>query len=204
MNHPADPTEPLPLEPDADEAAPSTDRGRRRVLYGLGALLIAGGVAVGVWALAGAGAGSPVAGPTPDGVTTSAASSSASPAPSVPVAAATPTASVVETPVAVPPAEGAPTISAFSVDPAEALCPDERESTVPLSFSWASEGGERAWIGVGTSDASVQPTAEVDLNADAYTDVSFACRDADQVFTLTVEGAGGTTSSTIAIGRVLE
>ena len=204
MNDSVDPTEPLDLEPDTDPDLPGT-RSRRRLLYGLGAALVVGGVAVGVWAFVAAGAGSPgEANP----IASPSASGSASASASAPVSAPAPAPSASRSPVVAPapasPTDDAPTISLFTVEPAEALCPDERASTVPLRFSWSSVGGERAWIGVGTTDASLQPTAEVALSADGYADVSFSCSDADQVFALTVEGPGGATTSTIAVPRIVE
>lgn len=206
MNDPVDPTPPLDPEPDADPQILRA-RSRRRLLFGLGAALVVGGVAVGVWAVVAGGTGSPVAEATPVASASALPSSSAASAPaSASPSAVTPSASAsaVAPPAPVEPADGAPTITRFTVEPAEALCPDERASTVPLTFAWDSEGGERAWIGAGTTDASLQPTAEVALSAEGYADISFACSDADQVFALTVTGPGGTTSSTIAVPRLLE
>jgi hypothetical protein len=127
---------------------------------------------------------------------------SSSPASEASTASAPASASAPSAPPSVP-TEG-PVISAFSVEPTVAACPDDRASTVPLTFSWSSESAERAWIGVGTTDASAQPAAEVDLSSAGFSDLVFACSDADQVFTLTVQSGAGTVSETIAITRELD
>jgi hypothetical protein len=196
-----------PLGDDTpDDHADGPRATRRRIALTVGGILVAGGLAVAVWAIANAAAPAP----SPEAAPTSAVASS--PSSSAPVAPSTPTPTSVASPEvsasapptdAAPPAANAPVIDDFTVDPVVAACSDERESTVPLRFSWSTSGADRAWIGVATSDASVQPTAEVATDDAAYTGVSFACRDADQVFTLTVQGSGGTTSRTIAIPREL-
>ena len=201
-----DPTRPLDTDPN-DASAPPANRNRRRATVAIGVLLIAAGIALAIWAIATAsrapeGHSVPVtAPPATDAATPAQTTVAPSAAPSA-TAAAEPSASVAPAAPA-PPAAGAPVISSFAVQPEAAMCPDERDSVVPLTFSWRSEGADRAWIGVNTSDASVQPTAEVATSTDGFTSVSFACRDADQVFTLTVQGAGGTVSSTIAVAREL-
>ncbi|MEX0153498.1 hypothetical protein [Microbacterium sp. LMI1-1-1.1] len=196
------------LQPDdgrEDAASPSPTR--RRSLIAVGGVLIAAGLVAGAWAVLGAGGGAPLALATPG-----ASSPAAGPSPSgTPVDSATPgeSASPSTAPEAAPEAAAppvaasaaAPTIPVFEADTVAVSCPDERESTVPLTFRWSSDGAERAWIGIATSDASVQPFAEVPLTADGYTDIAYACRDADQVYTLTVQGSGGTTSSTVAVSR---
>lgn len=194
MTHPEDPAQ----TPDATAPDPASGLARRRAAIAIGSALVLGGIALAVWAVTATGSTAPEAQPTPpvSGSAASAASpgsSAAASSASAPVASTPPSAS----------AEG-PVISAFSVEPTVAACPDDRASTVPLTFSWASEGAERAWIGVGTSDASAQPAAEVDLGTDGFSGLAFACSDADQVFTLTVQGAGGTVSETIAITRELD
>ena len=94
----------------------------------------------------------------------------------------------------------APVIGAFSVTPEAAECTEDRGgATAPLSFSWDSTDADRAWIGVGTSDASISPTAEVPLSSDGWTEIEFECFSAEQNYTLTVQGPGGTTSSMITV-----
>ena len=204
-----DPTEPLETAAPGAEPETTAPTRRRRVAIVIGGVLIAAGVALAIWAVSVAvsapeGADAPVTAPSMP------ATSSPTQTPSVssatPEAAATtePPASGAPPTAPAPPAAGAPVISSFTVQPETVRCPDERDSTVPLIFSWRSEGAERAWIGVNTSDASVQPAAEVAASAEGYAGISFACRDADQIFTLTVQGSGGTVSSTIAIARELE
>ncbi|WP_285136665.1 hypothetical protein [Microbacterium sp. lyk4-40-TSB-66] len=192
MTHPVDP----PQTPDATAPEPTSPRSRRRAAIAIGSALALGGVALAIWAVAAAIPSSPDAQPAP----AAPASVPATPTVASSAGASTP-ASAASTP---PPAsENAPVIAGFSVSPTVAECPDDRDSTVPLTFSWTSEGADRAWIGIATSDASVQPTAEVETTAEGYADLLYACSDADQVFTLTVQGAGGTLSRTIAIARDL-
>lgn len=195
MNHPAGP----PQTSDAPDASDAASRStRRRTAIVIGSVLVIGGVALAVWTVTAGGSSAPQ--PQQSAISSSstsvappaAASSDASPAP----------VSSASAPPSIP--AGAPVIAEFFVEPTIAVCPDDRASTVPLTFSWTTEGADRAWIGVGTSDASAQPAAEVDLSARGFTGLTFACSDADQVFTLTVQGAGGTKSSTLAITRELE
>lgn len=180
--------------PDATASDPASPRPPRRAALAVGSALVLGGVALAIWAVTTTGSTAPEAQPTSGGTV-----STASSPPAARASPASAPASVASTPPSVP-TEGA-VISAFAVEPTVAACPDDRASTVPLTFSWTSEGAERAWIGVATSDASVQPAAEVDLSSGGFSGLVFACSDADQVFTLTVQGAGGTVSETIAITR---
>lgn len=207
-----DPT-PSPDSPAVDDSPETTAEDtesavrRRRTLLTVGALFVAGGLALGAWALT--SAATPVAAPTPSPSVPAVAAPSSSATATAPTdpssapvdaATSTPVASVEPSdPVASD--EGAPSIPVFTVSPTDAACADEREAKVPLTFAWASEGADRAWIGVGTSDASAQPFAEVPPTADGYSAIAFACRDSDQVFTLTVQGPGGVLSSTIAVSR---
>ncbi len=189
--------------PDATAPRPASPHRGRRAALAAGAALVVGGIALTVWALTTTGASAPQApsssdvavSPAPTTVTPSTSvPSTSSSAPSAPSAASTP-----------PPAgSDVPVIGAFAVVPTVAACPDDRASTVPLTFTWSSEGADRAWIGIGTTDASVQPAAEVDPNTSGFSGLTFACSDADEVFTLTVRGAGGTVSETIAITRELD
>jgi hypothetical protein len=193
MTHPEDPSQ----TPDATASDPASPRPPRRAALAVGSALVLGGVALAIWAVTTTGSTAPEAQPTSAGTVSTASSS-----PAAEASSASAPASVASTPPSVP-TEG-PVISAFSVEPTVAACPDDRSSTVPLTFSWSSESAERAWIGVGTTDASAQPAAEVDLRSAGFSDLVFACSDADQVFTLTVQGAAGTVSETIAITRELD
>ncbi len=101
---------------------------------------------------------------------------------------------------AVDPSAPAPVIGDFAVSPETAECSDDRGgATAPLSFSWTSTDADRAWIGVGTSDASISPTAEVPVSSDGWTDLEYECFSAEQNYTLTVQGPGGTTSMIITV-----
>lgn len=195
MTHPDDPSQ----IPDATVSDPASPRPPRRAALAVGSALVLGGVALAIWAVTTTGSTAPEAQPTSTGTVSTASSSPASEAST---ASAPASASAPSAPPSVP-TEG-PVISAFSVEPTVAACPDDRASTVPLTLSWSSESAERAWIGVGTTDASAQPAAEVDLSSAGFSDLVFACSDADQVFTLTVQGGAGTVSETIAITRELD
>lgn len=191
MTHPGN----LPQTPDATAPDPASPRRRRRTAIAIGSALVVGGVALAVWAVTATGTAAPETPSAPAVAASAPVPTSAAPVSSVP-------ASVASTPPAASTAD--PVISSFSVEPTVAACPDDRASTVPLTFSWTSEGAERAWIGVGTTDASAQPAAEVDLASGGFSGLAFACSDTDQVFTLTVQGGGATVSETIAITRELD
>lgn len=192
MTHPEDPSQ----TSDATDSHTASPRPPRRAALAVGSALVLGGIALAIWAVTTTGSTSPEAQP-PSVSTATVASTS----PVAETSPASPPASAASTPPTV--STGGPVISAFSVEPTVAACPDDRDSTVPLTFSWTSEGAERAWIGIATSDASVQPAAEVGLSSAGFSGLVFACSDADQVFTLTVQGAGDTVSETIAITREL-
>lgn len=187
--------------PDATASDPASPRPPRRAALAVGSALVLGGVALAIWAVTTTGSTAPEAQPTSGGTVSTASSPPAAGASSASAPASAP-APVASTPPSVP-TDGA-VISAFAVEPTVAACPDDRASTVPLTFSWTTERAERAWIGVGTTDASAQPAAEVDLDSTGFSDLVFACSDADQVFTLTVQGGAGTVSETIAITRELD
>jgi len=183
---------------------------RRTVLLGVGALLIVLGIGALIAAVTSLPS-TPVAvtgGASPSATLASPSSSgSAPPASASPTADAGATSSSESSPVVtaapLPDTGDAPAITTFSVSPATAECRDDRAGTVPLTFAWQSEGAVRAWIGVGTTDASAQPFAEVATTQSAYGDLSFACNTDRKVFTLTVEGDGGRTSRSIVVTRVL-
>ena len=195
MTHPEDSSQ----NPDATASGTASPLPRRRAALAVGSALVLGGIALAIWAVTATGSSDPqVAAPSMAASASSPGTAGDSPAAESPAAfasaASTPPAASAKTPV----------ISAFSVEPAVAACPDDRASTVPLTFSWTTAGAERAWIGIATSDAAAQPAAEVDLTSAGFSELAFACSVADQVFTLTVQAAGGTVSETIAIPRELD
>lgn len=98
----------------------------------------------------------------------------------------------------------APVIGDFAIAPEVAECADDHGGeTAPLTFTWSSSDADRAWIGVGTSDASISPTAEVPLSSDGWTDLEFECHLDSSDYTLTVQGPGGTTSVQITVLRTI-
>ncbi len=186
---------------------------RRRIVWGYvgGAALIVAAVVLAWWAI---GNGSTPAAPASS--TPSSSTPSSSPAGSDAASSALPS-GPASSPTG-PPADGdapgsvgapgpaestAPVIAAFAVSTTVAECADDRSATVPLAFTWTATGADEAWIGVGTTDASVVPSAAVPLSSDGYTELAFACGDEEQLYTLTVRGSGGTTSSSVLVTRSL-
>ena len=104
----------------------------------------------------------------------------------------------------VDPDAATPVIGDFAITPAVAECADDHGGeTAPLTFTWNSSDADRAWIGVGTSDASISPTAEVPLSSDGWTELEFECFLDSSDYTLTVQGPGGTTSVQITVQRTI-
>jgi len=97
----------------------------------------------------------------------------------------------------------APVVETFTLTPEVAECEDDRNATVPLSFSWTTTGADRGWFGEAVSDASLEPTAEIPTSAEGWSDVSFQCRYTERDFTITFEGPGGKTSYSVTVQRVL-
>jgi hypothetical protein len=113
----------------------------------------------------------------------------------------------VESPAAAAPedgdvATGSPTIDAFTVDTPSVVCENER-STVPLTFSWSSTGGQSARLGVGTTDAQQQSSVEVPVVSAGFAEVAFDCRDLEQVYALTVSDGVTSTSANVYVSREL-
>ena len=200
-----------PNDPAGAETVESTVR--RRIVWGYvgGAALIVVAVLLAWWAIAnGAAPEAPAAATSasPTASSSPAGSDAASSAlPSGPASSPTEPTADGDAPgsVGAPgPAEStAPVIAAFAVSTTAAECADDRSATVPLAFTWTATGADEAWIGVGTTDASVVPSAAVPLSSDGYTELAFACGDEEQLYTLTVRGASGTTSSSVLVTRSL-
>jgi len=190
-----------------DEAGSPVRSPRRMLLIMTAAALVVAVVVVVALVLAfSSGPG----GADPSGSTSTPTASGAAgstPAGSDPGATASPGATTapgaVSTPAPPAPPAG-PVIDSFSVDPVTAACADDRAATVPLTFSWASTGGAQAWIGVGTTDAQLAPTAEVATSADGFTGIEFDCFDTEQVYTLTVGDGTASTSSSVFVTRELQ
>ncbi|MGR0219192.1 hypothetical protein [Agromyces sp. ZXT2-6] len=123
---------------------------------------------------------------------------------------ATPTPS--ESPSSTPPAEtspeattepappSAPVFTSFSAEPTTADCSGGAAS-VPLVFSWSSEGATEAWIGVGTTDAQAAPYEAVPTSASGYANLAFQCSEESQVYTVTISGPTGVTHNSVTIVR---
>jgi hypothetical protein len=100
----------------------------------------------------------------------------------------------------VAPPVASPTFATFSA-PSSAEC-DEGDDSAPLTFSWSSSDAVRAYLGVGTQNAALNPTVS-DLPPTAtYTDLEYDCTVGSQVYTVTLEDeAGSLTSRTVTITR---
>lgn len=193
-----------PVLSAAPVARPSTPRDPERssnaktiTLIVIGSILVAA-IAILLLVLATRGnEPAPVASPSPSAST----EPSASPTPSeTPTSSPTPTPSASVSP---PPAQGAEFTSFAPEDNSAVECPDDT-SSVPLTFTWASTGAERAWIGVGTNDAQANPFAEVPTSG-TFEDISFQCSNASEVYTVTLDdGAGTLTNATVTLVRELQ
>lgn len=97
-----------------------------------------------------------------------------------------------------PPA--APVFTSFSAEPTTADCSGGAAS-VPLVFSWSSEGATEAWIGVGTTDAQAAPYEAVPTSMAGYANLSFQCSEESQVYTVTISGPAGVVHNSVTIVR---
>jgi len=128
------------------------------------------------------GADEPAVAPTPT-------ESSATPEPEP-----TPTEEPEPTPTetVAPPVTG-PTFATFTA-PSNAGCGEDDEE-MPLTFSWSSSDATKAYIGVGTQNAALNPTFS-DLPPTAtFEELSYQCDVASQVYTVTLEDAAGRLAS---------
>ncbi|MGV8884832.1 MAG: hypothetical protein ACOH1T_04490 [Microbacteriaceae bacterium] len=128
----------------------------------------------------------------------------------VPTASPSPSAPPVETPSAEPtvtppppppaPEPAGPSFDSFTA-PSTSGCV-EGESQHPLTFAWSSGNAERAYIGAGTTDAKAGPYESNLPPIYTYSDISYNCSQASQVYTVTLEdGAGLLTNRTVTITR---
>ncbi|MGZ0712217.1 hypothetical protein ACWPKO_28170 (plasmid) [Coraliomargarita sp. W4R53] len=189
------------------EAAPAPQR-RRLALFIGGGVLVVIGLILGIFAFL-PGASESVADSTPSA--TPAETPKVTPTASASVAPAPTETAVVDDPDAIEAESTAPAeadaatavINSFTVSPETATCPDDRDSTVPLTFAWSTADADRAWIAEGTNDASAQPFDEVSLNSSGYTELAYECYAEEQLFTLTVKGEAGNTSVSVSVVRQL-
>ena len=182
---PAAAARPAPSVPPAGPTPPKNNRTLLYWLIGIGAVLLVAVIALLVWLFAGDGAGDaqPTATPTPSA--TPAETPTPIPTPE-PTQTPTPTPEPTETPVT-------PTFATFSA-PTSANC-EEGDDDAPLSFSWSSSDAVRAYLGVGTQNAAINPTVS-DLPPTAtYTDLDYDCSVASQVYTVTLEDELGSLAS---------
>lgn len=194
---PATPPTPLAVPLAATPVAPATPPGgtvppkkNRTLLYwliGIGAVLL---IAVIVLLVLLFTPGDDEPEPSASATPTPSATPSEQPSPS-----AEPSQEPSPTPTQAP---AGPTFATFSA-PTNANC-QEGDDEAPLSFSWSSDDAVRAYLGVGTQNAAINPTVS-DLPPTAtYTDLPYDCSVASQVYTVTLEDeAGALASRTVTI-----
>jgi hypothetical protein len=155
--------------------------------------------------------------PAPSTSSTS-STTSATPTPTptaAPTASATPSTSPTAAPQPDPdpdpgpdpqPGVAAPVITSFSASQNTVPCSIDAPGfpglkSTPITFSWSSTGGAKAWFGVDTSDAQAAPYQSVAADSGSIT-VDFQCYD-DHVYAFTVVGADGQkSSSTVSVSNI--
>jgi len=167
----------------------SPDRTMRVALIAIAALLLVVAILLAAILLRKPGTSDAQAGASPGVAATESptASSSPSASPSASVSAkATTTTPTATTTTTKPPPSG-PTFSSFSA-PSSAACPDD-SSVMTITIHWSSSNATSAWIGVATNNAKAEPFDTVPTSG-SY-DIGFPCSNAHQVYTVTLEDAGG-------------
>ncbi|MGR2751702.1 hypothetical protein [Agromyces arachidis] len=136
----------------------------------------------------------PTASPTPSASPSATPTATASPEPTTTSTPVQPTSEPTTEPVS------GPVFTSFSAEPATADCSGGATS-VPLVFSWSSEGATEAWIGVGTTDAQAAPYESVPTSASNYSNLAYQCSEESQVYTVTLSGPSGVTHNSVTIVR---
>jgi hypothetical protein len=107
-----------------------------------------------------------------------------------------------------PPAATAPVINSFQVTPTSVTCsvkkadaPASGLTGAPLTITWSSTGGAKAWLGVDTDDAEAGPYTQVVADG-GQTSIDYQCFD-DHTYTLTVVSADGQkVSQTVTVTNI--
>jgi hypothetical protein len=185
----AETTPVTPATPPGGTVPPKKNRALLYWLIGIGAALLVAVIVLLVLLFSGGGdEPEPTAEPTPSATPTEQPTPSAEP-----TQEPTPTPEPTQAPAG-------PTFATFSA-PTSANCAED-DDEAPLSFSWSSDDAVRAYLGVGTQNAAINPTVS-DLPPTAtYTDLAYDCGVASQVYTVTLEDeAGALASRTVTITR---
>ena len=128
---------------------------------------------------------------------TESASATPTPTPTEESPSATPEPEESEDPPPPPPAP-VPGFDSFSA-PSDAGC-QAGDDQKQLTFSWASDDAERAYIGVQTNNAKAAPFTGELPPVYTYTDIYFNCDQDSQYYTVTLEdGSGHLTHKTVTI-----
>lgn len=103
-------------------------------------------------------------------------------------------------PPAPPPATG-PTFTAFSPANNTSVGCAGDSGSVPLTFTWNSTGATEAAIGVGTTDAYAGAYETGLPPSGSYSNISYQCSEATQIYTVSIRGASGQTNKTVTLKR---
>jgi hypothetical protein len=177
------PAEPFP-QPDADTTTPPPKPPEKKPhvllwwLIGIGAALLITVIVLLVILFSG---GDPEPEPTADPTPTQ--TEEPTPEPSV----------EPEPSPTVEPAPVSPSFESFEA-PTSANC-EEGADDAPLTFSWASNDAERAYIGVQTTNAKLAPYASDLPPVFTFTDLAYQCDQDSQIYTVTLEDAAGAIAS---------
>ncbi|GGF21205.1 hypothetical protein GCM10011399_13590 [Subtercola lobariae] len=75
-------------------------------------------------------------------------------------------------------------------------------TSTPLTISWTSTGGTKAYLGVDTTDAQAEPFESVNPDSGSNQDIDYQCYDS-HTYTLTVVGSDGSTASkTVTVSNI--
>ena len=113
---------------------------------------------------------------------------------------ASPSESASPSPSTSPPTTG-PVFTSFSPANNTSVGCTSDSGQVPLTFTWASTGATEAAIGVGTTDAFAGAYETGLPPSGTYTDISYQCSEASQIYTVSIRGTSGQTNKTVTLKR---
>ena len=169
----------------AASPSPQPPRQSRTLLYtlvGVGAVLLIAVVIVVILLLNRGGADEPLVAPGASDTPIQSASPSAEPSEE-------PSAEPIPEQEPAPPVVVGPVFDSFSA-PTAAGCA-EGDTSKPLTFSWSSGNASAAYVGVATTNAKAEPFEGGLPVVYTYTNLSYQCSEASQVYTVTLEDADG-------------
>lgn len=113
---------------------------------------------------------------------------------------ASPSESASPSPSTSPPTTG-PVFTSFSPANNTSVGCTSDSGQVSLTFTWASTGATEAAIGVGTTDAFAGAYETGLPPSGTYTDISYQCSEASQIYTVSIRGTSGQTNKTVTLKR---